>query len=74
MRAKQNDEAKTQFQAVIQSTPNGYEAHYYLGIILFGEGHGDLAAVHLEKALESPNPRLRTASSQAMQRGSAGRK
>jgi predicted CXXCH cytochrome family protein len=69
MRGEKTAEAKTQFQAVIESAPNDYEAHYYLGMILLSEGHSDLAAVHLEKALESPNPTLRTAVSQAMQRG-----
>jgi predicted CXXCH cytochrome family protein len=68
MRSARHAEAKKRFQAVIQSDPNDYEAHYYLGMISLGEGHVDSAAIHLRKALESANPQLRTAASQAMQR------
>jgi len=68
MRQRKNPEAKLHLEAVIRSVPDDYEAHYHLGTILMDERAYESAILHLEMALKSPNPELRSAVANAIRR------
>ena len=60
-------DAKQHFRVVIEADPNDFAAHFNLGTILLSEGDYPAAAIHLQKASESPQRELRKKALNALQ-------
>lgn len=60
--------AEQQFQAVLAQAPNHFEAHLRLGQLLQARGEATRARLHLQKAAESSEARLREAAQQSLRR------
>ncbi len=61
------EEAKRELQDCIQLAPGQYEAHLGLGLILMHEGKTAEARVQCQKAVESPDPSVRSAAQSALE-------
>ncbi len=61
-------QAEQQFRAVLAQAPNHYEAHLRLGKLLQDRGEVARATLHLRKAAESPEVRIRDAAQQSLRR------
>jgi Flp pilus assembly protein TadD len=62
------EEAKSELQVCTQLDPNHYEAYLGLGFILMREGKLAEALVQWQKAVQSPDPSVRNAAQDALQK------
>ncbi len=61
-------QAEQHFQEVLRQAPNHFEAHLRLGQLLQDRGDVTRATVHLRKATESPEARIRDAANKLLRR------